>query len=69
MQYRTQEGDRLDQICTWFYGLSRRHVENVLSVNPGLSYYGPRLPSGLLIELPEFDSKAHDHPSPIRLWD
>lgn len=69
MFYRTQEGDRLDQICVWRYGLSKRHVESVLEVNPGLSYYGPRLPSGLLIELPDFDLHAQDHPDQIQLWD
>jgi phage tail protein X len=67
MQYRTKEDDMLDRICWKHYGHEAGTVELVLTANPGLASHGPRLPGGLLINLPEISVVQADEP--IRLWD
>jgi phage tail protein X len=67
MQYRTKEGDMLDRICWKHYGQESGTVELVLTANPGLASNGPRLPSGLLINLPDISVVQAEEP--IRLWD
>ena len=65
---RTVDGDRLDALCRAHYGAQSGVVEAVLEANPGLADYGPALPAGLLVTLP-------DLPQPLelerllRLWD
>ncbi|PMP51659.1 MULTISPECIES: tail protein X [Vibrio] len=66
-QYRTRTGDMLDWVCTQYYGERPRAVEAVLDANPGLAAYGPVLPAGLVIELPDL-GPAEDT-STISLWD
>lgn len=52
MQYRTKEGDVVDAICYREYSNAALFVQ-VYEANPGLVDYGPVLPGGLLIELPD----------------
>lgn len=66
-KYRTRPGDMLDWICTQYYGERPRAVEAVLDANPGLAAYGPVLPAGLEIELP--DLGPTEDTSLINLWD
>jgi phage tail protein X len=65
MIYRTVQGDVLDQICLKHYGSA--HIEAVYLTNPGLADYGPILPSGVLITLPEIAAPEPEQPT-IRLW-
>lgn len=51
--YRTQDGDMVDEICYLHYGRTTGTVEAVYAVNAGLAEYGPVLPAGVLIELPD----------------
>ncbi len=51
--YRTVDGDRLDVVCQARYGAQSGIVEAVLEANPGLADYGPILPAGLPILLPD----------------
>lgn len=52
--YQTADGEMLDKIIWNFYGSLRPGmVEKVLVANPGLADYGPVLPSGVVINLPE----------------
>lgn len=67
MQYRTRPGDMLDAICHRFYSGRPGATEAVLEVNPGLCQFGPVLPEGVLIELPEL--AAAEAPGQVSLWD
>ena len=67
MHYITKAGERLDTICFEVYGSSHKTVEQVLAVNAGLAQYGPILPAGVTLELPEL-SKPHQIENLINLW-
>lgn len=67
-QYRTRDGDMLDVICKAWYGESSRYTEAVFENNPDLAELGDVLPSGVIIELPDF-SDLSVKPGAIRLWD
>lgn len=52
--YTTREKDVLDEIVWQFYGAQdNRLTETVLEANRGLAEYGPELPTGLLITMPD----------------
>jgi phage tail protein X len=52
--YETRENDVLDEVVWRYYGSQdNKLVEVVLEANRGLADYGPQLPSGLLITLPD----------------
>lgn len=64
--YLTRDGDMLDDILFRLYG--HHDIEPVLEVNPGLADYGPILPAGITVHLPEV--KATTPASTlVRLWD
>lgn len=67
VKYQTRRGDMLDWICHQHYGQRPKAVEAVLEANPGLARYGPILPAGLVIELP--DLGPAEQKNRIRLWD
>jgi len=69
-KYRTKDGDMLDVICRNYYGDDHRYVEAVLEANSELAGLGPKLPSGLIIELPDFDKGelVENQKDKIRLW-
>ena len=65
--YKTKDGDVLDDIVHRFYGdTGNGIVETVLEANTGLADYGPVLPAGLSIALPERPVTAAD--TLVRLW-
>ncbi len=64
-----ERGDVLDAICKKVYG-TEQVVVRVYQANPGLADYGPYLPEGLEIILPEII--IHNQPKfipTINLWD
>jgi len=66
--YVTSDGDQVDAIAAAYYGsTSNLVVEQVLEANPGLSDYGPVLPAGLRMTLPDIASPAQQQG--VRLWD
>ncbi len=66
--YVTKAGDLVDAIAAKYYGsTANRVVEQVLEANPGLADYGPDLPAGLRITLPEI--AAPSQTEGVRLWD
>jgi len=67
VRYRTKTGDMLDAICHQYYAGQVGVTEWVLEANPGLADYGPVLPSGVIIELP--DLLPAEPARAIRLWD
>lgn len=67
IRYRTRDGDMLDAICRHYYGRESA-VTAVLEANRHLADYGPVLPPGVIIDLPELP----DHEpgaGATRLWD
>lgn len=66
--YRTSQGDTADYIAWKHYGTQAgRVVEQLLDANPGLADFGPILPAGILVQLPEFQLATDD--KAVRLWD
>jgi len=67
MDYRTRDGDTADYIAWKYYGTTeRRVVEQLLDANKGLADYGPVLPAGILVTLP--DIKIAEDKRGLRLW-
>lgn len=65
-QYRVTEGDMLDHICFRYYGENAvGALEQVLAANPGLASHGPKLPAGMVVNLPELEK---EETSTIVLW-
>ena len=67
IEYVTRAGDMLDQICFRYYGESRDYTEAVRAANPDLAHFGPVLPNGVVIGLPDFPELANQQTT-IRLW-
>lgn len=68
LKYTTREGDTADLIAWKHYGrLEGRMVERLLEANPGLADYGPILPAGVIVQLPEV--APQDKVDGVRLWD
>ena len=67
--YRSVSGDMVDAICTLYYPnvAMDQALTAVLSANPGLAAYGPQLPEGLEITLPEIST--NEVATTIQLWD
>jgi|GEM_PF-1120273 len=68
MQYRTKDGEVIDAICHRYYGRSDATVQ-VYELNPGLGKWGPVLPAGLLIELPDIKEPKTAVLTKISLFD
>ena len=64
-KYITNENEMLDEIVFRLYG-SINCVEHVLEENPNIADYGPILPCGIEIFLPEIKTKAKEI---VRLWE
>jgi len=52
-QYRTKQGDRLDDICNEYYGTPNA-IHVVLEANPGLAENGTIYDEGIKIILPDY---------------
>ncbi len=66
MNYRTRDGDMIDELAWRIYGREGMAMA-IYDANPGLADYGPVLPAGLLIELPD-RAKTEPVATTIRLW-
>jgi phage tail protein X len=67
LQYKTRDGDTADLIAWTYYGRRSGHcVEQFLEANTGLSDYGPLLPAGITVFLPDIRDPGPD--GGIRLW-
>ncbi|MEX3924417.1 tail protein X [Paraburkholderia sp. BR10936] len=66
--YTTKDGDTADSIAWAYYGtLGGRVVEQLLDANTGLADYGPLLPQGVVITLPDIAQVPAQ--TSVRLWD
>lgn len=67
MKVRAMQGDTVDEICYRHYGRTLQVVELVYVANPGLAEYGPVLPHGYEVLLP--DLPAASTGETVNLWD
>jgi phage tail protein X len=66
--YVTKDGDTADSIAWSYYGTrAGLVVEQLLDANKGLASYGPLLPAGITVTLP--DVVQTQVTQVIRLWD
>lgn len=65
MTYRTLDGDVLDAIAYKHMG-SADGVHALLRENPRLAEYGPVLPAGLIVRIPDTTTAAPK--ATVRLW-
>lgn len=68
MRVTTQQGDTVDLLCWRHRRQTRGVVEATLELNPGLADYGPILPHGLVVEIPDAPT-AQPKTTLINLWD
>ncbi|QKM53273.1 tail protein X [Burkholderia glumae] len=70
MEVRALQGETIDALCWRVLGRTRGVVEAVLDLNRDLALYGPILPHGLLVELPdEVPQAAQSGAERLQLWD
>ena len=66
--FRSRDGDILDEIALARYGQTTGGaVELILDANPEIRGFGPVLPAGVIIRLPDWTPPAPAQP--VRLWD
>lgn len=65
---RTHQNDTVDALCWRHYGRTAGVTEAVLQANPGLADYGPMLPQGLAVQMPEAQTAAPQRQM-VNLWD
>lgn len=62
------QGDTVDAICWRYYGRTAGVVEQVFDTNPGLADFGPVIPHGTRITLPDAAPQAEQR-QVVNLWD
>lgn len=62
------QNDTVDAICWREYGRSTGVVEQVLAANPHLSEFGPFIPMGTKVQLPDIPTPQNKVQS-VQLWD
>ncbi len=65
---RAFQNDTVDALCWRHYGRTAGVTEAVLEANPGLADYGPILPQGLPVQMPEAQAAAPQRQM-VNLWD
>ncbi|MGB6053739.1 MAG: tail protein X [Burkholderiaceae bacterium] len=69
MQVRAQQNDTVDQLVWRHLGSTAGYVEQTLERNPALAAYGPILPHGTVVDLPEPHAVAPRKLPAVQLWD
>lgn len=65
--YHSKDGDTADSIAWVVYGRQNDQlVEQLLEANPGLADFGPVLPAGLRLVIPDAPAPAVGRQ--VRLW-
>lgn len=65
---RAFQHETVDALCWRHYGRTAGVTEDVLKANPGLADYGPTLPQGLVVTMPEAQRTAPERQM-VNLWD
>lgn len=68
MDVIARQGDTVDALCWRHLGRTTGMVETVLEMNAGLADYGPILPHGLVVKLPDKPAPTPTAPL-LQLWD
>ena len=69
MQVRAQQHDTLDLLCWRHLGTTATVFEQALLLNPGLAEYGPFIPHGHLVFLPQPPVSSTHTAQSVQLWD
>ena len=69
MIVRAQQRDTLDLLCWRHLGATAGVVEAALELNPGLAEFGPFIPHGTLVTLPEPTAAPPQTTQIVQLWD
>lgn len=69
MQVIARQGDTIDALCWRHLGRTHGVVEQVLDRNRNLAAYGPLLPHGTSVELPELTPTSSATRALTQLWD
>lgn len=69
MQVRAQQGDTLDLLCWRYLGQTGGVVEAALELNPDIAAFGPILPHGHLVTLPDQGGATSKQNQTVQLWD
>lgn len=64
-----EAGETVDALCWRALGRTRQVTEQTLERNPGLADFGPHLPAGTAVDLPEPEEFGAATRESIRLWD
>ena len=62
------QGDTVDSLCWHYYGRTAGVTEAVLDANPGLADFGPIIPHGTPVNLPEAAPQPEQR-QVVNLWD
>ena len=62
------QGDTVDSLCWSYYGRTAGVTEAVLDANPGLADFGPIIPHGTQVTLPDAAQQAEQR-QVVNLWD
>lgn len=66
--YHSKQGDTVDSIAWDIYERQEPQlIAGILDANPGLAEFGPLLPAGLRLAIP--DAPAAETVAGVRLWD
>lgn len=65
---RTQQNDSVDALCWRHYGRTAGVTEAVFDSNHGLADYGPVLPQGIAVLMPDVRISAPQRQQ-VNLWD
>lgn len=68
MLVRSLQGDTVDKLCYRHLGKTEGVTEATLGLNHGLTSYGPTLPAGVLVTLPDVTEATATTPT-VQLWD
>lgn len=63
------DGETVDEICHRVLGKTAGVTEQVLGLNPGLAEFGPRLPGGTVVTLPDASAAQTATIDIVQLWD
>lgn len=69
MQVRTLSNDTVDSLCWRHLGKTAGMTEIVLSINPGVCDYGPILPQGIIVEIPDAPPASTATATIVKLWE
>lgn len=69
MRVYARQGDTLDTLCWRHLGRTAGTVEAALEANPGLASFGPVLPHGAAVDLPDPAASRPAQRALIQLWD